>query len=240
MNQDKLIDWKNTTVSKDNTHHLLNGMPIYTVRFLEVLKFHSPGIAAVIDESGWYHIDVSGNPLYSIRFTRTFGYYQDRASVQLNDNWFHIDLNGNRSYENNYNWVGNYQYGYCVVRNKLNSYYHINLDGERIYQIDYIYAGDFKDDYAVIRDKTQLCTHIDQNGSYIHNKWFEELDIFHKGFARAKDSTGWFHIDLFGNPAYDTRFDWIEPFYNGQALVSLNEQRLIIDESGSIVLNLGE
>ena len=60
--------------------------------FIEALKFHSPGLAAVKDESGSYHIDVYGKELYKERYTRTFGYYCNRASVLENENSFHLNL----------------------------------------------------------------------------------------------------------------------------------------------------
>lgn len=30
---------------------------------------------------------------------------------------------------------------------------------------------------------------------------FADLDVFHKGYARAKDSSGWFHINVRGEDA---------------------------------------
>ena len=58
---------------------------------------------------------------------------------------------------------------------------------------------------------------IDLLGRQIHSGRFLDLDVFHKGFARARDARGWFHIRTDGTPAYDARFAEIEPFYNGQA-----------------------
>ena len=57
--------------------------------------------------------------------------------------------------------------------------------------------------------------------------------MYHKGFARAKDERGWFHLDLNGQPAYDRRFAMLEPFYNGQARVRTFDGRLVvINETG--------
>lgn len=68
----------------------------------------------------------------------------------------------------------------------------------------------------MVRDAvTGLCYHVDLNGSkiYSHKGYslllllffqliliagFLDIDVFHKGFARARDSSGWFHINTKG------------------------------------------
>lgn len=60
--------------------------------FKNRLKFHPPGLAAVEDESGWYHIDINENAIYSERYSRTFGYYDGSAAVtDFANSCFHID-----------------------------------------------------------------------------------------------------------------------------------------------------
>ena len=85
------MNWQNIKVSSDNTYFLFDGKPIFDKHYTEVLKFHSPGLAPVFDKTGAYHIDISGAAIYSKRYTRTFGYYCNRAAVVLNEEWFHID-----------------------------------------------------------------------------------------------------------------------------------------------------
>jgi hypothetical protein len=51
------MNWKDIQVSDDNTHFVFDGKPIFDKTFIEVLKFHSPGLAPVKDNSGAYHID---------------------------------------------------------------------------------------------------------------------------------------------------------------------------------------
>lgn len=58
--------------------------------------------------------------------------------------------------------------------------------------------------------------------------------MFHKGFARAKDSEGWFHVMRSGRPAYNRRFAMVEPFYNGLARVEVHDGAFeVIDETGA-------
>ena len=79
--------------------------------------------------------------------------------------------------------------------------------------------------------------HIDKNGKLINDKSFLDLGVFHKNFATAKDTNGWFHIDKQGNEVYKERYLIIEPFYNGFALVTTFEKnKIIIDENGNTII----
>jgi len=240
--QRKAIDpdlWKKTAVSSCETHHLLDEKPLYDSRFVNVLKFHEPGYAPVKDNSGSYHIDLSGNSLYKFRFLRTFGFYEGYAAVESEVGWFHILPNGNSSYEDRYAWCGNFQEGLCPVRDQSGNYFHIDYYGKRPYSQSYSYVGDFKDGIAVVCTEDGKGTHIDRQGNFVHSIWYPQLDIFHKGFARAKDEKGWFHVRKDGIPAYAKRFANLEPFYNGQAhAVDFEGNFLLINEEGQIIKEL--
>ena len=53
------MNWQEIKVSSNNTQFLFNGKLIFGKTFIEVLKFHSPGLAPVLDNSGAYHIDIN-------------------------------------------------------------------------------------------------------------------------------------------------------------------------------------
>lgn len=233
------MKWQNIKTSEDGTHFLLNGKPIFSKQFIEVLKFHTPGLAPVKDESGSYHINSLGRPLYPERYTRAFGYYCNRAAVIENDIWFHLNANGRKAYSHKFSWVGNYQEGYCPVRNSYNHYFHIDLKGKKIYTNTYSYAGDYKDGIACVKTQEGFYKHIDNKGQDINSKNYLDLGVFHKNYATAKDETGWYHINKNGNPIYSQRFADIEPFYNGFALVTrVDMSKVIIDETGEIILTV--
>jgi hypothetical protein len=226
------MNWQDIKVSADNTHFLYDGKQIFGRQFIEVLKFHSPGLAPVKDKSGSYHIDNSGNQLYADRFTRTFGFYCNRAAVVQVDKWFHLTDKGERAYSNSFSWTGNFQENLCTVRDG-NNYFHIDLDGKKIYSDSYIYCGDFKDGYACVKTANGLYRHIDFKGNFLNDKSYLDLGIFHKNFATAMDKDGWFHIDKVGNEIYRHRFLAVEPFYNGFALVTqFDKNKIVINEQG--------
>lgn len=60
--------------------------------------------------------------------------------------------------------------------------------------------------------------------------------MFHKGFARAQDNQGWYHIDTLARSCYQQRYKAVEPFYNGIAYAETKQGvQLLINEQGRIV-----
>ncbi len=226
--------------TSDYAYFVINNKPAFNgKKWLKALKFHTEGLAPVCDETGWYHINLQGQPAYDERYDRVFGYYFGRSAVIINNNWYHIDTQGNRVYKQNYAWCGNYQEKLCTVRDFDGNYYHIDLQGNRIYEENYRYAGDFKDGYAAVRLESGFYKHIDKKGKDLNGKLFVDLGVFHKSFATAKDDKGWHHIDLDGNELYPERYAMIEPFYNGFALVeTFDNKKQIIDETGKLCIVL--
>ncbi len=215
-------------ISMCRTHHLKDGIPLYKKRFNEVLAFHSPGLAAVKDATAAYHIHPDGTPAYKNRFDRTFGFYEGKSTVAKNHEMFHIFPDGSRVYPENYQWCGNFQDDVCAVRNSDAQCFHIDADGNALYREKYTYAGDFKDGIAVVCNGLGKSSHITKDGKFTHNVWFSQLDVFHKGFARAKDAHGWMHITCTGVPLYKERFASVEPFYNGVAHVEKKDGTLLL------------
>lgn len=223
-------------VSPCRTHHTTGGAPLYTKRFSEVLKFHELGLAPVKDQSGAYHIDKQGLPAYGARFKRTFGFYEGLSAVESEQGAFHIRPDGKPAYQGYFSWCGNFQGGFSSVRKFDGSYCHINSSGEALLEKTFLYVGDFKDSIAVVCNHEGLSSHINKKGDYLHGRWFEQLDVYHKGFARAKDSQGWFHIDIRGQEIYSERYLDLEPFYNGVAHARDPQGNFIlINEMGHIV-----
>jgi hypothetical protein len=224
------IQMDKITLSIDRTHHIYNRQPLYNKRFTRVMSFHPPGLAPVLDETRAYHILLDGEPAYNPRFQKTFGFYEERAAVKDVSGWFHIDHQGKPTYAERYDWVGNYQEERVAV-NKCSQYFHIKKNGIPAYRQRYRYAGNYKEGIAVVYRENGLATHIDKLGNMIHGKEFIELDIFHKGYAVARDKKGFFHISMEGKPFYAQRYEWIEPFYNGRALARKYDGSIItLDE----------
>lgn len=216
------------------THHLKRaGEAAYERRFEKVMKFHAPGLAPVHDRDLAWHIHVDGSDAYERRFKQTFGFYEGLAAVESEDGWHHITESGKDLYATRYAWCGNFQEGRCTVRDRDGSYHHITSAGQEAYPTRWRYAGDFRDGVAVVQREDGRSTHMDADGRLLHGHWFLDLDVFHKGFARARDDDGWMHVDMKGVPIYERRFLMVEPFYNRCARVEQHDGALVlIDECG--------
>ena len=238
---DSIDDWRDSKPALDGTHHVNvhGGQALYGKRFHEVLEFHAPGLAPVLDGSGAYHITADGFPVYDARHVRTFGFYEGCAAVHSADGWFHVLPDGSPLYPELYAWCGNFQEGRCPVRLPEGGYLHIKGDGTPAYSEHHRYAGDFKDGYAVVQRDDGRHSHIDKSGALLHGRWFLDLDVFHKNLARARDEQGWHHVDIKGQPLYRDRYRNVEPFYNGQARVEGADGSLsVIGEAGETLVEL--
>lgn len=233
------MDWRRIRTAPDGTHHTLEGAPLYSARFNEVLAYHEPGLAPVrLGQEAW-HINVHGHEAYARRFRRTFGFYEGRAAVLGAHGWHHILPDGEELYPERYGWCGNYQGARCSVRDAEGRYCYLTLEGRPASAARWRYAGDYREGIAVVQDGSGLCTHVDMDEVPIHGRGFLDLDVFHKGFARARDAEGWTHVDRKGRPLSSRRFAMVEPFYNGQARVERFDGGLeVIDEEGGTVVEL--
>ena len=233
------MNWADVLVSSDGTHHLFDGRPSYAARFDEVLKFRAPGLAPVRLAGSAWHIDLDANAAYERRFRRTFGFYEGLAAVVADDGWRHIRPDGIDICAERFAWCGNFQEGRCTVRDHDGRYRHITSSGDRAYPATWRYAGDYRDQIAVVQGDDGRSTHIDRDGRLVHGRWFLDLDVYHKGFARARDDAGWMHVDRAARPIYERRFANVEPFYNGQARVERWDGGLeVLGESGALLFEL--
>ncbi|MDK2947557.1 MAG: hypothetical protein PWQ63_717 [Methanolobus sp.] len=234
------MGYNGTYVSLDGTHHLKEGLPLYERRFSSVQSFHEPGIAPVEDETGCHFIDMEGKEVFGKKFVKAYGFYEGLAAVKDASGWYHIDLRGKPVYDTRFDWVGNFHEGLCTVRDMQGYYYHILQTGKPAYTARYRYAGDYRYGIAVVFENAGKAYHILRDGSKVHGSSYADLDVFHKGFARAKDGCGWTHIDQNGKNPYPEHFAMVEPFYNGQARVQdWRGWFKTIDESGKTIHTIG-
>ncbi len=228
--------WHTTRISTDGTHHTAAGHPLYAERFDVVQKFHTPGLAPVSKARSAWHIRTNGSAAYNERYAITYGFYENRAAVSDGSQWFHIAPDGAPISHLRYAWCGNFQEGFCPARDRDGAYLYVGIDDAPRFDERWRYAGDFRDGVAVVQAHDGRSSHINTRGHLVHRAWFHDLDVFHKGWARAKDAAGWLHIGSDGTPAYRRRFVSVEPFYNGQARVELADGTLeIITPDGATV-----
>jgi hypothetical protein len=233
--------WTRLLVAAEGTHHLLDGLPAYGDRFDTVLPFHAPGLAPVQRGAEAWHIRADGTPAYTNRYPQTFGFYGGRAAVAASDGWCHVGVDGRPLYAERYAWCGNFQRERVPVRRRDGRYLHLDADGAPVSPTSWRYAGDYREGSAVVQRDDGLHGHVDRDGRPLHGGWFLDLDVFHKGLARARDERGWTHVDRSGTPISGRRFAMVEPFYNGQARVERFDGALeVIAPSGEVLALLRE
>jgi len=82
-------------ISPDETHHLMNGKPLYSHRFDKVQSFHfPPGYAPVKHDQRALFIDIEGKSVFDRGFDDAFGFYDGIATVVDAAGFFHIDEQG--------------------------------------------------------------------------------------------------------------------------------------------------
>jgi hypothetical protein len=233
----QVAPWPRAQVSDDGTHHVVNGSPLYAGRFDLVREFHEPGLAPARDRTGAFHINAEGEPAYAQRFVEAWGFYDGLAAVHEKETgWLHVRTDGSPLSTERYGWCGNFQERRCAVRGMDGLYCHVDINGRRLSALGYLYAGDYREGAAAVRYVDDgLCGHVDAAGYPLHARRFIDLDVFHKGYARARDALGWFHIARDGRHAYSERFASVEPFYNGTAYAeTLSGDRVLITTDGAV------
>jgi len=140
------------TVSADKTHHVFEGTPIYDARFAAVREFHFPGLAAVTDESGSYHIDFFGRPLYAERYEEVGDFFDSTAWVKTADGFFYIDENGSRINSETYTRVSDFSNKTAAVYHSFCGATHITTAGEMLYNDWYYDVRPFDNGRALVCD----------------------------------------------------------------------------------------
>lgn len=226
------MSWKEIEVSRDWTHFIQNGQPLFPGKYLSVLKFKGVGLAPVKDRNGWHFINSLGKVQIAGPFYQAWGFYCGLSAVEDASGCYHIDEAGVPAYGQRYDWCGNFQENRCAVRGTSGNYFHIYKNGKRVYPKNYRYVGDYKDGIACVMLENGRFKHLDESGEYLYALDFFEIGLFHKGLATVRDAQGWMHIDLRGEPQYDARFAAIEPFYNNCAFATdLSGNKVVLTHS---------
>ena len=139
-------------ISADKTHHVFEGTPIYDARFKNVREFHFPGLAAVSDDTGAYHIDFFGRPLYAERYEEVGDFFDSTAWVKTADGYFYIDENGGRINSETYTRVTDFSNKIAAVYHSFCGATHITTAGEMLYNDWYYDVRPFDEGKALVRD----------------------------------------------------------------------------------------
>ncbi|MBR4987783.1 MAG: histidine phosphatase family protein [Methanocorpusculum sp.] len=205
-------------VSADKTHHVFEGMPIYDARFSEVREYCLPGIAAVCDESGAYHIDFFGKPLYTERYEAVGDFSDSTAWVKDAGGYFYIDENGSRINSETYTYAADFCDRTAAVYHAFCGATHITTAGEMLYNDWYYDVRSFEDGTALVRDD-EGWHRINKGGEILSAAEAPEDDL-PKGSIRIPPRQNRI-AELLAGRTYDSAVILIrhaerEPFYRGE------------------------
>lgn len=148
------MDFDDLIISPDGTHHLYEGTPIYERRFQRVGPFRFPGLAAVRDGSGAYHINFLGEPAYPGRYTWTGNFSEGVAPVRNADGRYRfIDEEGKPIAFETYLYATEFSEGSAVIYHEARGATHITTAGELLYGDWYYDARPFSGGRAQVRDE---------------------------------------------------------------------------------------
>lgn len=226
-------------VDLSGTGYEIDGATAFGRSFRRAMSFHFPeGLAAVWDESGAYHINVTGAAAYPMRYREVYGFYEGLSTVRDEDGFLHIGTDGRPVHERRFRWSGNFQEGLCAVQDD-SGFFHVRRDGCEAYRARHAYAGDFVNGVAVVH-QDHGAWHIRSDGSRLHSETFRAASPYHKGAAVVEDDRGAFHVGVDGGALHPHRFKVAEPFYNGVALCfDAAGRRVRLHESGFYCLAPG-
>ena len=204
--------------SADKTHHVFDGSPIYEPRFLEVREFRFPGLAAVRDESGAYHIDFFGRPLYVERYEKVGDFSDSTAWVKTADGFFYIDENGCRINAETYTSASDFSEKTAAVYHAVCGATHITTAGEMLYNDWYYDVRPFADGKALVRDDAGW-QYINRGGELL-GPAEAPADDLPRGSVRIEPRKNRI-ADLLSRQQYDSavlllRHAEREPFYRGE------------------------
>ncbi|HJJ36426.1 MAG TPA: histidine phosphatase family protein [Methanocorpusculum sp.] len=195
-------------------------MPIYPERFLEVREYRFPGLAAVHDASGWYHIDFQGKPAYTKRYAAAGDFSDGIAVVRLESGRFiNIDAQGRQIDPMEFVWAGDFRDNIACVYHAEYGATHITTSGELLYNDWYLDVRPFENGKAVVRDESGW-KYVDKQGVVLGCA-AEPSDTYPRGTVRKHHSPNPIPAIIAGHKGYDAcvvliRHAEREPFYAGE------------------------
>lgn len=204
--------------SADKTHHVFDGSPIYEARFSEVREFRFPGLAAVRDESGAYHIDFFGRPLYAERYEKVGDFSDSTAWVKTADGFIYIDENGSRINAETYAYASDFAEKTAAVYHAVCGATHITTAGEMLYNDWYYDVRPFENGKALVRNDAGW-QYINRGGEHL-GPAEAPADDLPKGSVRIELRKNRI-AELLSRQQYDSailllRHAEREPFYRGE------------------------
>jgi hypothetical protein len=224
-------------------------LPASKISFLKARDYHEK-VAAVQDETGWYFIDLSGNPVSDVHFDYAESFENGKAAVNKNGELFYVDHQMRRverpeeeptdadvntlKFAGQFDRVGHFNDGLAEARNGSNLYF-IDEKGAIAFQEDprWIYSDFSEGSMAILRRQDDQFTYLDKTGHIMYQETFDSANNFREGLAAVCQKKEWFHIKMDGNPAYTARYNYVRDFNGGLAVAQTDDRWFHIKMDGN-------
>jgi len=188
---------------------------------------------SAIDKNG--EIKFTLNDAESVRlFSDDLAAYSKMDSTSII--WGFVDKSGKQAINPQFEEVGNFSDGKCVVKNKDGKWGYIDKSGKIIINYQFDDATKFEDGKAIVHldDKAGV---IDEDGKYLINPQFQSIYIDNNKYLIVQDDkAGW--CDKDGKFLINPQFDDAEIFGDSDiACIKTGDKFGYIDEDGKININ---
>jgi hypothetical protein len=202
----------------------------------------SQGLAAIKTNGKWGYIDRSGNIAIAPQFDRVASFDNGLAIVQSKGKQGFIDRTGKPAIPLKFHSVSRFQDGLALV--KFNGKYgYIDLTGKFVIPPQFTGADDFHEGVARIDAGSNGVYFIDRTGRRITKPGqFSSAFAAQDGLIAVSktDRPGgkelWGFIDLSGKQIIPFKFDGIDSFQEGLAVVVVNDKYGYIDRTGKFAI----
>lgn len=165
------------------------GKGVFQKSFFKAFGFYED-LAAVSDESGFYHINDSGDSAYNNRFAWCGNFVNGACVVRDKSGlYFHIDAQGKALYGHRFSYVGDFVYNIAVAVLENGKATHICKDGTFLHGKLFESLEPYHKGVAVAKDSLGYF-HIDKNGKALYADRFTKLEPFYNGRAFATTLCG--------------------------------------------------
>lgn len=170
-------------------HIYPNGASVYSQRYQRTFGFYE-GKASVKSDSGWFHINITGDRFYDRYFAWCGNFQAHRCVVRdFNGQHFHIKDDGTAAYAERYAYVGDFRDGFAVVQRENGLHTHINDTGKFAHDRWFWDLDVFHKGYARSRDERGWF-HINCQGIAAYDRRFAAVEPFYNGQSRVEDFDG--------------------------------------------------
>lgn len=162
-------------------HINVNGEPHYKKRYRRVFGYYF-NRAAVVGVNGFFHIDETGNTLYSDRYSWCGNYQEETCVVRDREgSSLYLDLNGKPLFNRKFLYAGDFKDGYACIKTEK-GWTHINLTGNLLHGKYFSDLGVYHKGFATARDDKGWF-HVDRSGTPLYQERYQMVEPFYNGVA---------------------------------------------------------